>query len=92
MAYDATAVIAKAMQDLDPKKLYRTGRKDQRNSLKDGLRRKDFRMQGATGTIEFTASGERLIFPGFGDLLKLQEVKGKYDFVVMDLPNVNNCK
>jgi branched-chain amino acid transport system substrate-binding protein len=92
MAYDATAVIAKAIQDLDPQKLYRTGSKEQRNSLKDKLRSEDFRMQGATGTIEFKASGERLIFQGFGNLLKLQKVKGKYDFVVMDLPNVNNCE
>jgi branched-chain amino acid transport system substrate-binding protein len=85
MAYDATAVIAEVIGKTDSSELNRI-------SLKDKLRDASFEMQGATGTIKFTASGERLIFPGFGDLLQIQGVQGKYDFAVMNLPNVNSPK
>jgi branched-chain amino acid transport system substrate-binding protein len=78
MAYDATQIIGLIIRP--------TGSATTRQTLQAALSQVNF-PGGATGTIQFTSSGERKIFAGFGALLQIQtNPRSRYGFDFMPLP------
>ena len=80
MAYDATRAIAAGLQQsMAADEPYFN-----RERLKNALRSSDFSINGASGNVRFTQSGEREIVPGFGVLVRVQAIPGSqfgYNFV-----------
>jgi branched-chain amino acid transport system substrate-binding protein len=81
MSYDAAQIIGLIIRP--------TGSATTRQTLQAALSQVNF-PGGATGTIQFTSSGERKIFAGFGALLQIQTTpRSRYGIDFIPLPRVD---